>query len=239
VDEQVQTLADGTHISRQFAPTKVYRDSVGRIRRERTLFRGSVLAGHPPDAPILVEITDPAAHVKYTLDSANKIAHRQQMAAPPNMAGGRTAVATSRVMQATVGGNGSGDGIGVGVAGAGGQVSDARTRGGATGPRMTNEKLGTETIGGVPAEGFRHTTTWPVDSQGNDRPISTVNETWRSRELQVTILSKYSDPRTGEHTQKLINIRRDEPLAELFQPPPDYSIVDETGEFTIKWESQQ
>ena len=98
-------------------------------------------------------------------------------------------VGTSRVVQATVDGNGAGGGIGVGVARAGGQVSDARTQAGATGPQMTNEKLGTETIEGVLAEGFRHTTTWPVDSQGNDRPISTVDETWRSRELQVTTLA--------------------------------------------------
>jgi hypothetical protein len=161
------------------------------------------------------------------------------MAAPPNMAGGRTTVTTSRVLQATAGGNGGGGGTGVGVASAGGQPSDARTEAGAKGPQMTAETLGTETIEGVLAEGSRHTTTWPVDSQGNDKPISTVNEVWRSRELQVTILSKYSDPRSGEHTVKLINIRRDEPPAELFQPPPDYTIVDEAGEFTIKWGSQQ
>jgi hypothetical protein len=59
VAEDLQTLADGTHISRQFAPTKVYRDSAGRIRRERPLFRGPVVASGPTDAPTLVEISDP------------------------------------------------------------------------------------------------------------------------------------------------------------------------------------
>jgi hypothetical protein len=48
-----------------------------------------------------------------------------------------------------------------------------------------------------------------------------------------------SDPRSGEQTQKLINISRSEPDASLFQPPPDYTIVDEKADFTIQWGSQQ
>jgi hypothetical protein len=55
----------------------------------------------------------------------------------------------------------------------------------------------------------------------------------------VVILSKMSDPRSGEQTQKLINISRSEPDASLFQPPPDYTIVDEKADFTIQWGSQQ
>jgi hypothetical protein len=74
-----------------------------------------------------------------------------------------------------------------------------------------------------------------VNSQGNDRPISAVSEIWTSPELKVTILSKSNDPRSGENIQKLINISRDEPSASLFQPPPDYTVVDEEADFTIKW----
>jgi hypothetical protein len=104
-----------------------------------------------------------------------------------------------------------------------------------TRPQISDEKLGTQTIEGVLAEGTRHTTTWPVNSQGNDRPISAVSEIWTSPELKVTILSKSNDPRSGENIQKLINISRDEPSASLFQPPPDYTVVDEEADFTIKW----
>ena len=102
-------------------------------------------------------------------------------------------------------------------------------------PQISDEKLGTQTIEGVLAEGTRHTTTWPVNSQGNDRPISAVSELWTSPELKVTILSKSNDPRSGESVQKLINISRAEPSASLFQPPPDYTVVDEEADFTIKW----
>jgi hypothetical protein len=30
-------------------------------------------------------------------------------------------------------------------------------------------------------------------------------------------------------------INRSEPDAALFQPPPDYTVVDEAGDFTIEW----
>jgi len=60
-----------------------------------------------------------------------------------------------------------------------------------------------------------------------------------SAELKVVILSKMSDPRSGEQTQKLINISRSEPDPSLFEPPPDYTVVDEKADFTIKWDSPQ
>jgi hypothetical protein len=55
----------------------------------------------------------------------------------------------------------------------------------------------------------------------------------------VVILSHMNDPRSGEQTLKLININRSEPDPSLFQPPPDYTVVDEKADFTIKWGSQQ
>jgi hypothetical protein len=51
------------------------------------------------------------------------------------------------------------------------------------------EKLEPQTIEGVPAEGKRITTTWPEGSRmGNDRPITSVVESWRSPELQIPLL---------------------------------------------------
>jgi hypothetical protein len=104
---------------------------------------------------------------------------------------------------------------------------------------MSTEKLGTQTIEGVLAEGMRHTSLWPVGSVGNDRPITSINETWMATDLKVMVLSKNSDPRIGDHTQKLINVNLGEPDASLFQPPPDYTVVDEKADFTIKWGQPQ
>jgi hypothetical protein len=238
VNETVQTLVDGTHITRTMPATKVYRDSLGRTRTERQMFRGPVgFAANVPDAPIIIEIIDPVAQSRYTLDTQNKVAHRQESAASRPDTIGAT----------TVGGGGGGGSTSAIVTASGGgfgnsQVVTLATNGlmtDAVRPQMTTEKLASQTIEGVLVEGTRHTTTWPVGAQGNDRPITRTNETWMSPDLKVVILSKMSDPRSGEQTQKLINISRSEPDPSLFQPPPDYTIVDEKADFTIQWGSQR
>jgi hypothetical protein len=66
-----------------------------------------------------------------------------------------------------------------------------------------------------------------LDSFGNDRPITTITETWTSPDLKTVVLSKSSDPRYGESTTKLTDIVMAEPDPALFQIPGDYSVVDE------------
>jgi hypothetical protein len=216
VTEIVQTLADGTHITTTMVPTKVYRDSLGRTREERSPFQGP--ADMPPNSterPIIIEITDPVGQVKYTLDIREKVAHRQILLAPAGRMSG--------VGGASVAVN---------------QMKHLESATPATDPKaaqMVTEKLEPQTIEGVLAQGMRTTNTWPEGSVGNDRPFAAVHETWRSPELKVPLLIKSSDPRSGERTEKLTNISRSEPDQSLFQPPPDYTIVDEKGDFTIKW----
>ncbi len=234
VSEHVQTLADGTHITQRQELMKFYRDSLGRTRTEMPIMRGMILDGRANDPNVIVEINDPVAQIKYTFDTINKVAHRQRVVSLQQRAAG-PAVGATMVRTGVLGGSISATGVATATASVGGYIGQqsAETR-----PEMSTEKLGTQTIEGVLAEGTRHTTTWPVNSQGNDRPISNVSEIWMSPELHVMVLSKSSDPRSGESTQKLINISRDEPSASLFQPPPDYTVVDEEGDFTVKWGAQ-
>lgn len=238
VNEQIQTLADGTHITRKQAPSKIYRDSLGRTRTERPIMRGMTFDGRATDSPIVVEITDPVAQLKYTflLDRGDHVAHRQRVASPQQRPA-RPELSTPYVRSGVMGGTVSSTG-GTTVASSTGRIGQGvmlPAQSAESRPQISDEKLGTQTIEGVLAEGTRHTTTWPVNSQGNDRPISAVSELWTSPELKVTILSKSNDPRSGESVQKLINISRAEPSASLFQPPPDYTVVDEEGDFTVKW----
>lgn len=100
-------------------------------------------------------------------------------------------------------------------------------------PEMKTERLGTQAIDGLTVEGTRMTHTLPAGSEGNDRPIAAVTEQWNSPELRVTVLSKTSDPRLGETTRTLIHLSRAEPDISLFQPPPDYRVVDEKVSVTI------
>lgn len=76
------------------------------------------------------------------------------------------------------------------------------------------------------AEGSRTTVTYPVGAVGNDRPLTTTTETWTSPELKMVVLSKNSDPRSGESTTRLTNISRSEPDPSLFQIPADYEIIE-------------
>jgi hypothetical protein len=93
-------------------------------------------------------------------------------------------------------------------------------------PQPRVESLGKRLIEGVEAEGTRTTLTLPPGEVGNERPIEIVSERWFSRELQTLVMSRRSDPRMGETTYKLTNIRRNEPLRSLFEPPHDYTLRD-------------
>ena len=118
-----------------------------------------------------------------------------------------------------------------------------RTATTATRPASVNslsgpEKLGSKNIEGVIAEGTRFSNTIPIGAQGNDRPMTTTNESWFSQELKAMVLSVFSDPRNGETTTRLFNISRSEPDPSLFMPPADYTVVDEKDSFTITIKKQ-
>jgi hypothetical protein len=214
VTETVQTLADGTHIRNTRTYTKVYRDSFGRTRQESFPFQGSTdRARNAAERPTFIDITDPVDLVKYTLDVVRKVAHRQMLLAP--VAGSAVASRSSAPMSVAA------------------PATDLKTA------QRVDEKLENQIIEGVLAKGTRTTATWPEGSFGNDRPIVVVSEDWWSMELKVPVLNKSTDPRSGEYTQKLTNISRSEPDQSLFQPPSDYTIVDEKGSFTIKWGPDQ
>jgi hypothetical protein len=86
-------------------------------------------------------------------------------------------------------------------------------------------QLGTQTIGGVVAEGTRYTRTIPVGAIGNAKPIVIVTERWYSSDLQTVVMTKRSDPRMGETVFTLSNIQRSEPDASLFQVPSDFTMT--------------
>ena len=68
-----------------------------------------------------------------------------------------------------------------------------------------------KTIEGVAVEGRKTTTVIPAGQVGNEQPITIVSEEWRSPELNLLVLTKHSDPRTGESSYRLQNIIRAEP----------------------------
>jgi hypothetical protein len=76
----------------------------------------------------------------------------------------------------------------------------------------------------VQAQGTRTTTTIPAGTIGNERPINIVDERWYSPDLQMTVMTKHSDPRSGETNFQLKNINRSSPPPNLFEIPSDYTV---------------
>ena len=171
---------------------------------------GAVLPTGVSDIPPIVEIDDPVSGYQIILDQANRVAHRSVL--PPG-----------------IGASGAMGGIiaSSAIPGIGSQAAANR-------PLFSSQSLGTNTIQGVLVQGTLTTTTYPIGTVGNDRPIVTTSESWSSPELRLMILTKTSDPRSGESTRGVADLNRAEPDPALFQIPPGYQVVEETGAFTIK-----
>jgi hypothetical protein len=91
------------------------------------------------------------------------------------------------------------------------------------------KKLGTKEIEGVKAEGVSTVWTIPAGQIGNRNPINITRETWTSPELQVTVYSRYSDPRSGESIYRLAAVKRTEPSPDLFKVPEGYKVREGHG----------
>jgi len=207
VNETVRVLADGNRITNSNSQT-LYRDSQGRERREQ-VSGGTVRSIH---------ISDPVEGVSYTLEPQSKIARKnssQKVITFTSDAGGGGGTPSVGYAFTTSSSSASGERFEV----EGGQVNALSKA-----MESKEEKLPSQTIEGVFAEGTRTTMTLPAGSIGNEQPIVTVNERWYSPELKVVVMTTRSDPRSGTTTYKLTNINRSEPATTLFQVPPDYTV---------------
>jgi hypothetical protein len=208
VTETTQTLGDGNRIV-QRSSSKQYRDSEGRERREETTSMGAIF------------ISDPVARVNYTLHPETRTAEKT-----PLFPGAKITKVYAAGGYGPVGPTFFFNGRGI----------DPRTPaplidlngGGVLIPSGNSgqvEQLGTVQVEGVPAQGTRTTTTIPAGQIGNDRPINVVSERWYSPDLQLTVMTKHSDPRSGETVYKLTSIVRVDQLRSLFELPSDYTVT--------------
>jgi hypothetical protein len=195
VSETTQTLADGNHISRK-TQTNLFRDSQGRFRKEVTLSGfGPLATSGKPKS--FVFITDPVASKNFILHPDQKTA--EQLGKPFGKMGTLKDAMRNKV----------------------GRREQEEIASG----NLKREDLGTQTISGVVAQGKRFTKTIPAGQIGNEKPITIVRESWYSNDLQTVVMSKRSDPWSGETTYSLTNIQRAEPDASLFAVPSDYTVT--------------
>lgn len=247
VTENTQTLADGNRI-RNSNTTAFARDGEGRTRREVSM-EGLPVLGGSAAAHKTIFIHDPVAKVDYILDPQAKTVRKINLGALPPKTVSATAAKGAEIETVTSDGNRtvmirrSGPNVtqidraplppGMVMTGGGGAVIAQRIQIGdgpaaaAGNANYKNEPLGKRMIEGLEADGTRTTVTIPAGQIGNDRALETVSERWFSDELKTVVLTSRKDPRTGENTYRLTNLRRGEPARQLFEVPPDYKIITE------------
>lgn len=204
VTEFTQTLADGNRIHHS-TTAMVARDSEGRSRREETIGGIGALAGSG-DAPKTVFIHDPVAGSSYILEADQHIARQMHEprsftidAGSPKVKMLQTQIEEAGPMMHTF-------------------IRDHEAQ-------IKTEDLGVQVMEGLSVQGKRITRTIPAGQAGNDRALETVTETWYSPELQTMVMSKTTDPRSGQTLYKLTNVSRAEPDPALFQVPADYRVT--------------
>ncbi|MDR3703274.1 MAG: hypothetical protein P4L56_26745 [Candidatus Sulfopaludibacter sp.] len=179
---------------RQSATARVFRDSEGRTRTEQSLKGLGALAGNT-NLPNVIFISDPVAGSTYALNPSAKTATKGGWMRP-----GRSGPPPANRAE-----------------------QKGRRRSGDN-ANVKTESLGRQTIDGVAADGTRTTTTIPAGELGNEQPIQIVTERWYSPDLQTFVLSKRTDPRSGETITRLSGIARGEPAHSLFEVPADYKV---------------
>jgi hypothetical protein len=197
-----QTLFDGNRIVHT-STTKVFRDQQGRTRVERNLINiGTQAAGFPS---VSIVINDPVAGVHYNLQPENKTAVKIALrrSSPENA----DLVQKLKLMAE--------------------DLQKARAvKANPIPDKAAYEDLGDSNMAGVPVKGTRTSRTIPAGAQGNERDIAIVDERWYSSDLKMNIMTRHSDPRSGETVFQVTNLTRANPDASLFQIPADYQIKD-------------
>lgn len=243
ITESTQVLADGNRIT-QRNEAVIYRDSEGRSRREQTLTGvGQWQVGQPVT---MINIHDPVAGKSYVLDPAAKIAREIRpfqmaiahasgetevakagvpgtwnIAVPaPAPAAGSVAVDVDRDVTVVRRREGGGDRVQVFATAPVGAVELFPP--GTTGMYEPAEELGEQVLEGLLVKGTRMTDTIPAGTIGNERPIDIVTERWYSADIDAMVLQRFSDPRFGETTYRLVNVVLGEPSPDLFRVPQGY-----------------
>ena len=200
--KSVQTLANGTTITRE-STTRFARDSSGRTYTEtHNTIPGLGEDGQPREM-VNYHVSDPVARTTTMWNSNEKRATVVHMPEPQTI----EARPAPQVVTAP-------------------QPRVARPQSDVQRPEVQREDLGTKNIAGVNAKGSRITRTIPAGREGNDEPITTTQESWRSTEYGLIMMSVSEDPRNGTNTREVTEFTPGEPDAALFKVPEGYTVHD-------------
>jgi hypothetical protein len=194
----VDKLADGTTITHNSTSTEA-RDAEGRTEHATTTTGTS--------GPVTrTSVFDPVAHTLTDWSSTSTVA--TQIELPTNPPGGR--------------GPGAG-GPPPGGPGQGGRGGQGRVK-----PQVVTVDLTPKLIAGVNATGTKTTVTIPVGAEGNDKPLVSTREVWKSSALRIVLLEISDSPRDGFHKMEVTSLSQGTPDASLFAVPQGYTVKQQT-----------
>jgi hypothetical protein len=256
VSERQQNLADGNQVASKTSSLS-YRDSAGRTRQEMRDPKGEVVTvtiHDPVDSATYVlnprnktatkivinkEIGKAAAEAararieqlrkegKLPAGERREIIIRQFEGAEGEAKSHGAEAAALRIESLRMGALPNGRDLAARLAPLTGALGDMKWA-----RNATTRDLGTREIEGVKAEGKLRSYEIPAGEVGNRNAIVVSDESWYSPELQVTLLSKHSDPRAGDTTYRVASLKREEPAAALFTVPSDYTVKDAMANVT-------
>lgn len=197
-ETRIQTLSNGVRIT-EVTETRRAMDGAGRFREQRRQLRGG-----QPQAEY-ISIRDPVAHTSIILHPKTRVAeiHREteadiQFVPSPLQEAFGKAMIPEHEPLR--------------------RVSTQREV----------EPLAPVVIDGEVVEGMRSTTVIAAGEQGNDGELRTVQESYFSKKLAMTVRTVYDDPVRGRMTTEITEFYRGEPDPSLFKIPDDYQSFDLT-----------
>jgi hypothetical protein len=146
-------------------------------------------------------VFDPVAHTVTSWSTGSTVATQFQLPANPP------------------GGHGHEDGPGPG----GPKPGGAGGRGGVK-PTVTTVQLSPKSIAGDSATGVKTTITIAAGADGNDKPLVSTREVWKSTDLGILLEEISVSPREGSHTFQVTSLTQGTPDAMLFQVPQGYTV---------------
>jgi hypothetical protein len=194
----VQTLADGTTVTRFVREQRFVRDAQGRTRDE------TIMSVVGVKRTLNVNIMDPIARGAIMLTPSEKEARVMRFAEPKPL------TEEEKAQQAEA------------------RAKRLAARAARVASGVEPEALPERTIDGLVAEGERTVRVIAVGEIGNDRELRVVTETWVSQELRIILEQTVDDPVYGKSTMVASELERSAPDPVMFQVPEGYKVIDVT-----------
>jgi hypothetical protein len=220
LSETVRTLPDGSRVSQKQPPSRIYRDSKGRVRYDVPEGWHGITSYTP--APARIYIYDPVAKLQYSLVPEEFKAYAYKMVPLP-----AALVPRFRSPRSMPGIWANPPELPLGALNLPGVMLLPSGQRAPFQPEISEQLLGLKQMEGVGAEGKRVINKTPVGWNGFERSLEISLEIWVSKDLDCLVSWAMSDPRVGQSSWKLSRIDRSEPDPSLFVVPANFTVVNQ------------